>query len=225
MIEKYKALRGGLLQYHSAIVIGIVFFYFVGLIGMLLPSVQAKFFTLTPVALLFGAVLVLLFHRGDRNWRTVYVFSLIAVLGFGVEVAGVTTHLIFGNYYYGNGLGVKLFETPLIIGLNWALLVYFTASIVHKLKVSVLLKILVASCLMLVYDIIMEQVAPHIDMWHWQWGVIPLQNYVAWFVIALFFQTLVFLSKLTFKNAISLSLFVCQLVFFLLLYISFHFIA
>jgi len=60
--------------------------------------------------------------------RTDFYISLIAVsiIGFLIEVIGVKTGYIFGRYYYGQSLGYHLLSVPLLIGLNWGVLLYST---------------------------------------------------------------------------------------------------
>lgn len=115
------------------------------------------------------------------------VFTFIYLIGFFVEVLGVNTGIIFGNYIYGEGLGTKVFNTPLIIGLNWLLLVYITASVLENKKLLVPVKIILGAAMMLGYDFIIEQLAPELNMWDWKNNTIPVSNYVAWFFIAAFF--------------------------------------
>ncbi len=133
------------------------------------------------------------------------------------EVTGVNTGLVFGHYKYGSGLGFKLFETPLLIGVNWLFLTYASASMLRGFKVNQNLVVILAPLLMLAYDLVLEQVAPKMDMWAWQNDVIPLQNYVAWFVIAFIFVALLRIFKINLENRISKVLLACQFVFFVIL--------
>ena len=98
--------------------------YMVGLTGFLLPQWQAYFEGLTPINLLFAAGMVFAFHKG---WSKPFIAYLAAVFAAGwlVELLGVKTGLIFGEYHYDDGLGFKILDIPLIIGLNWVLLIYF----------------------------------------------------------------------------------------------------
>jgi putative membrane protein len=148
---------------------------------------------------------------------------LIFLLSYFIEVIGVSTQMIFGNYIYGNGLGVKILNTPIMIGINWAMLVYCTASITDKLSIHSILKISIASILMLIYDIIMEHVAPYLDMWYWKGGAIPLQNYIAWFLLAVLFQSLIKGASIKVRNQMASTIFVCQALLFILLSIFFYF--
>ena len=197
-----------------------VVFYIVGIAGMLLPFSFLLFVKLIPVALLLSSLALAFFHK-NFNLKTLLVFISIYIIGFFVEVAGVNTGLIFGNYIYGESLGIKLFNTPLIIGINWLLLVYITASILELSKLTMLLKILFGAFLMLGYDLIIEQIAPILDMWTWQNEKVPLKNYVTWFLLALVFHTAIQVFKIKAKNKLAPVILVCQVLFFLVLLIYF----
>ena len=129
------------------------------------------------------------------------------------------TGLLFGAYSYGENLGLKVWDTPLIIGANWFFLVYTSAAIFEKTKIPTALKILLASSSMLVYDIVMEQVAPKLDMWSWKNVAVPFQNYITWFLIAVVFHIGLKLLKIKIKNKLALAVLLCQFIFFVLLFI------
>lgn len=197
-----------------------IIFYLVGIVGMLLPFSFPLFLKLIPLALLLSSAALVLFHA-HFNTKSIIVFSIIYLLGFFVEVAGVNTGVIFGAYHYGESLGLKLFNTPLIIGLNWLLLVYISSSLLEKAKMHKVLKIILASAILLGYDLIIEQIAPNLDMWYWHDDDVPLQNYLAWFLIAVVFHTLIKIFKIKTSNKLALVILICQVVFFLTLLVSF----
>ena len=195
----------------------LLLFYAVGVAGMIVPASSALFRQLIPWALLFSFLVLGAFHQGHVSAKQLMVFLFIYLAGFVVEAVGVNTGLIFGQYVYGNGLGPKLLGTPLIIGLNWLYMVYSTAAIMNKYKIAHWLRIPIAAALMLLYDLVLEQVAPALDMWHWANGQIPLQNYGAWFLMALFFHSIIALTKIKIKNRMASLILACQFVFFGLL--------
>jgi putative membrane protein len=192
-------------------------FYLVGIFGTLISSSHNFFLLIFPWALLLSFLVVLLYNKSEIDLRTIMVVAITAVSGFLIEVAGISTHLIFGNYTYGNTLGLKLFETPLIIGVNWALLVFATGSVVHPLKIPVVARILFASLLMVIYDILLEFAAPLLGMWSWADDSVPLRNYVAWFVIAAGFHSLFKVMRIKTYSSLALPVLICQVVFFIVL--------
>ncbi|MDC0584441.1 carotenoid biosynthesis protein [Bacteroidales bacterium] len=197
----------------------IVVFYFIGIVGFMFPPTKEIFIKLIPFALLLSFGLLMLFNETEINKKTLIAFSIILTVSFMVEAIGVKTGMIFGNYTYGNGLGFQLFNTPLIIAINWLFMVYASAVVVRKIKVKSFLKVILASCVMVVYDGILEQMAPKLDMWKWDGDVVPIQNYVAWFIFALLFHFILGRMKIDIKNKIAKMLFFCQFLFFVILFL------
>ncbi len=195
----------------------ILIFYCIGITGMLIPYTFPFFKTLTPYALLLMAVLLAAYHRGKANVRSLIIFSAILLLGFVTEAIGVNKGILFGRYNYGKGLGLKVLNTPVIIGLNWWLLTYVTASIFENYKIKSLYKIIFASISMLAYDIILEQIAPKLDLWYWENNRIPLKNYVAWLIIAIIFQLFIRIFRINTLNNLSVYIYFSQFVFFIVL--------
>jgi len=221
-MNQIRQIVSSLRSHYNAVAGFFVIFYLVGITGMLIPFTFPLFVKLIPLALLLSAVGFLVFHT-DFSARTWILFILIYLAGFFVEVVGVNTGKIFGNYSYGESLGITIFKTPLIIGINWLLLVYLTSSTTELLKVSSGIKIFLASGIMLGYDIIIEPLAPQLDMWTWANNQIPVRNYIAWFVLALIFTSLIKIVGVKTRNKLAPVLLVCQLLFFIILLVTFHF--
>jgi bisanhydrobacterioruberin hydratase len=192
-------------------------FYAVGIAGIVHPSTFSFFTNLIPIVILSSLLLLFLYHKGTPGLKLTYIFSFIFIVGFFIEVAGVNTGIIFGNYQYGNSLGFKVFNTPVIIGLNWVLLIYLSAAVFQKTNFHSVIKVLLASIIMVFYDVFLEQVAPIMDMWYWENNEIPFQNYLAWFVISLFFHALVHTFKVKLENKIATALLISQFLFFIIL--------
>lgn len=192
----------------------ILIFHIVGLVGFWInPS---YFQSLTPVNLSLSLVLVLLMSN-QSNWKFYAVFFATGLFGFFIEVLGVKTELIFGSYHYGNSFGYKLFSVPLLIGVNWAMLLYSTSQWV-SFK-SNWLNVLSGSALMVFLDFFMEQSCSRFDFWYWKNAQIPYQNYIAWFFISLILNYF-FQKTLQVKNNITAKAFyVIELLFFMLLYL------
>lgn len=196
-----------------------IIFYSVGVVGMLLPATADYFQQLTPFALLLSFTVLSLSDVSENRRKLLFYLLFIYLSSFAIEVAGVYTGVIFGTYSYGVNLGVKLWETPLIIGANWFFLVYTSAAIFEKTRITPVLKVLLASTSMLVYDIVMEQVAPKLDMWDWKHPSVPFQNYFTWFLIAIVFHIGLRWLKIRIKNKLALAVLLCQFIFFVLLFI------
>lgn len=190
--------------------------YFFGIIGLQLPFSLEYFKALTPLNLLLTAAILFAFHT---HWNRAFGLfcGLTYLTGFFVEVAGVATGALFGQYAYGPTLGLKWWNVPLIIGLNWLVLIYVTGIITAQFSISKPVKALLASCLMVLLDIFIEPVAIAFDFWRWEGGQIPFRNYVAWFVISFILHLLFFYLPFRKENPAAKFLYLLQLVFFLIL--------
>lgn len=198
-----------------------VIFYIVGFLGLVIPISHQLFLKLFPLALVLSFVVILFFNQDPFDQKTIIVLTLIGILSYLIEVTGVYTHIIFGNYKYGESLGIKLLNTPLLIGVNWVMLTYSGSSIAERISVPSSMKILIASALILIYDLILEQIAPVVDMWSWKNNIVPVRNYIAWFVIALVFQTFIRIAGIKTRNSIAWKIILIQAIFFLLLIMFF----
>ncbi|WP_394335953.1 carotenoid biosynthesis protein [Brumimicrobium salinarum] len=132
------------------------------------------------------------------------------------EWLGVHTGLLFGNYIYGNNLGPLWYGVPIIIGVNWIMLVIISGSIAERLKTHWLLKAFLGTLLMLALDVLIEPVAVQSDYWVWS-GEIPLSNFLGWALIAFVIQILYFSMKLGEQNKVATVLYFIQIVFFSIL--------
>jgi bisanhydrobacterioruberin hydratase len=194
-------------------------FYLVGVLGLSFTETRPLFIRLVPFALILGFAGVLLFHEAKWELKTLTAFVLVYISGFVIESVGVNTGLIFGEYIYGKTLGFQIFETPLIIGMNWLFLVYVSSSLTERLNSGRFISFLLPPVLMVIYDMVLEQVAPDLGMWNWKNEVIPLQNYIAWFVVAFIFVLVFGLFNIKTSNKIAPLIFILQFLFFLLLMI------
>lgn len=194
----------------------LILVYVSGSIGFALaPDFFGPF---TPYTLLFTCI-VFLYYQPLENKKIIYSFFIIAALGFLIEVLGVKTKLIFGAYQYGNGLGFKLFDVPLIISLNWALLI--TASIITISRFSKNKHFVLACSAVLItgIDFIIEQVASKLDFWKFDEGLPGLHNYIGWTIVG-YVLPLFFYSDLVKGNkTIALVILVLQILFFTTNYI------
>jgi putative membrane protein len=191
----------------------LLIFFTVGIAGMAIPGTRDLFLGLFPFALVLSFASLLVFSFDLLSVRSLTSILAVIILGFLIEAAGVSTGKIFGNYRYGDTLGPKFLDTPLIIGINWAMMVFTTYSITDRLKVDPFIKILTASLLMVFYDFFLEKVAGRIDMWHWENTMVPVQNYLAWFIISFLFHALIKLNRFKAFFYLALPLFLCQTVF------------
>lgn len=189
--------------------------YIVGIIGMTLP-IRDSFALLTPLNLTLSLALVLRHHA---HWTPRFIVTIIvcAIAGYASEVIGVHTGLIFGDYHYGSTLGLQWLEVPLILTINWLMLLYCAAMVINHFwhHFHPVLKAALSAMLMVALDVLIEPVAMKLDFWMWAGGHIPLQNFAGWFVIALLLQLLLQYSMpRDTRNHMAVLLFGLQILFF-----------
>jgi putative membrane protein len=194
-----------------------IIFYIVGTLGTASAVTRDLFISLTPLALLLSFLAVIIYHNSFNYSKELIIFTSISIAGFLIEAVGVKTGRIFGNYTYGEGLGIKILNTPLMIGINWGLLVYCTAAIVERFQIHAVFKILISSSVMVIYDVIMEQAAPVMDMWSFEGGSVPVRNYTSWFLLAVIFHSIVKLTGIRTVNRIAPFILYIQALFFIVL--------
>lgn len=139
---------------------------------------------LVPWHLLLMTVVIIYSHN-QVNTKFLLFALLISVACFGAELMGVHTGLLFGNYSYGDTLGIKLFGVPLMIGVNWFLLIYATGVLMQQRSrvKSIYIRILAGALLLVLLDVLIEPVAIRFNYWHWADNTIPLKNYGCWFLL------------------------------------------
>ena len=105
----------------------LIIIYLVGIIGLSSGKFRSSFQYLTPYTLLISAFILFIFHK-KWNEKHILAFVLVFLGGLIIEIIGVRTGYIFGNYNYGNVLGIKVYDTPIVIGVNWLMLIYLVFS-------------------------------------------------------------------------------------------------
>jgi putative membrane protein len=191
----------------------IILFHLVGFLGFFF-GYKELFTSLIPFHLLL-MLLLLVWSYNAFNSRFAL---LIYCLGFGIEYLGVHTGLIFGSYQYGDALGLKLAGIPLLIGVNWVLLIFAAGCAIQYTSIKyTVIKSALAATLLVVLDTFIEPVAIRFDYWYWESVSIPLQNYVAWFLFSFGCFYLFFNRRIAPKNPVALVLLLAQFLFFIAL--------
>lgn len=204
------ALRQRRLRWAQGI---LLLFHVTGFVGLAFSGNSDFFLRFMPLTLLLTLGLLLSFQ--PRRTAAFWVFcAVVAVAGFLVEVVGIRTGLLFGEYTYGAALGLQWLDVPLIIGVNWLILVYSAGILATYLPVPGFVRAVVAAGLMVGLDACIEPVAVHYDFWRWQYDVIPLLNFKGWFAVSLILQ--VYFNRVEFekRNALAPFVFMVQLLFF-----------
>jgi bisanhydrobacterioruberin hydratase len=214
---------------HITITVALVIHGF-GIVGILIPTYKEWFIACTPINLIL--MTALLFIQQEKVDHKFWIFFAICFfIGFLAELVGVHTGFLFGDYAYGNVLGPKLGDVPILIGMNWFVVVYCAGSFMEKLHhkvatasattvgpIFVTISIVIDGALIAtLFDYFMEPVAISLGYWHWNSLEIPMYNFICWFMLsALLLLTMRKLSVST-KNHFAIHLLIIQTLFFLLL--------
>ncbi len=209
-------------------------FHVSGLIGILFSPYKDWFVNNTPVNLLVMTGL-LVWNQEKINRNLLLFFVLTCSVGMITEIIGVNTGLLFGNYSYGSVMGIKIGGVPLLIGLNWFVVVFCCIVIMEQMHQWVKAKyetlgqptmsaklenisIIVDGAMMAAFfDWIMEPVAVKLGFWQWHSVSIPLYNYLCWFAIAALLIGISRKLPIPKRNDFAVHLLIIQALFFLTL--------
>lgn len=162
----------------------------VGTVGHAVPATLPLMLALTPGFLLATGALATAPSVAAYGWRFALWVTGSYVFTFAAEAVGVATGAVFGEYAYGPTLGWAWRGVPLVIALNWVLVVNGAVALTSRALPPETgpwrrpALALLAGALAAAFDFILEPAAIRLDYWHWAGGAIPLQNYAAWFVLA-----------------------------------------
>ncbi len=208
-----------------------ILFHVVGLIGILIFK-NDFFIKATPFNLLLSFSLLFWTQQKKNNWFYLFVIATL-IIGFFVEWVGVNTGYLFGNYDYGNVLGYKWQQVPIVIGINWFIIIYCcgisiqtlllklsgqlqteNATVKYLKAISVLTD---GATLAVLFDWLMEPVAVKLGFWKWEAAVIPVYNYICWFIISMVLLLLFHRCRFNKQNIFAINLLLIQIMFFLIL--------
>ena len=199
--------------------LSIFFLWLINISGFFgITSDQSEFFLSTTPYVLSLTLLLLLINHDLSDKKSKIGLILIFFLGLIVEMLGVNYGFFFGEYSYGANFGPKIYEVPYVIGFNWVLLIIATGSLSDKLiKGKEIYKILFASSLMVLIDLLMELSAPKLDYWEFVISPVPFSNYFWWFIFSICFQYIFFKTVNSKEYKLSSNILVIQFIFFAML--------
>ena len=199
-----------------------IIFFLVGVAGHVYTPTFPLMMTLTPFVLLVFGLGSMAFPVAEIKKRgQLKIFLIWGVLTYGLtfalEAIGSATGLIFGAYWYEETLGFSFLGVPLVIGFNWTLIVLALSAFLSEKIPNIFLSALATGIGAMVFDYIMEPIAIAFNYWEWEGGDIPIQNYIAWFIIATVFSIFYRLCKIELRSRFLLAYVGIQACFFLLL--------
>ena len=219
-------------KYQVATFIALLF-HTIGLIGILF--IKIDFFVQSTVINLLLMFALLVWTQKEKNISFLLFFFLVFLLGIGAEMIGVNTAALFGKYHYGNVLALKVMNVPIMIGINWFVIIYCCGISIHTLLMKAINRIATdagkkpmrlkamsvivdGATLAVFFDWVMEPVAVKLGYWQWgEGGDVPGFNYFSWFIVSVLLLAIFQFSKFDKQNKFAVNLLLIQLMFFLLL--------
>ena len=210
-----------------------IFFHAIGLAGMLFTD-NNFFVQSTPFNLLLSFFLLVWTHP-EKNKSFYFFIGIVFIVGFLSEVVGVNTGLLFGEYHYSKILGIQLFQVPILIAVNWFIIIYCSGICTHallsrviqrvakdnnepSLKLKAMSVIFYGASLAFLFDWLMEPVAIKLGFWTWGGdGSIPFYNYFCWLLISILLLTIFNFFNFRKENKFAVNLLLTQALFFLIL--------
>lgn len=205
-------------------------FHITGALGILFTPYKDWFVNNTPLVLV---TMFFLLSKSQTVLSKKYplFYTIVFIIGMLTEMIGVNTGLLFGHYAYGEVLGPKLYGVPILIGLNWFIIVFCAGSIFNQITIllqakfnikitKTMLAIMVViggATLATCFDMILEPVAIKLHFWTWEHGQIPLFNYICWFVISAVMLSFNVVLKISYANPFASKLLMIEALFFLVL--------
>lgn len=198
----------------KAIIVIIYIYFITGVVWHLFPITKGMVVVLTPFGLFFFPFLIFFLERKTINLRTLIWLTHVFVLTIIFEIIGVKTDLIFGSYFYEDTLGIKIWGVPVLIGINWMMIIYGLFSFTGKyFNVNKLALSLITGSFAVLFDFILEPVAIKLNYWEWNSVSVPVLNYISWFVISFLFASVGFYMN-TKKSRLVIHYLFAQFLFF-----------
>ena len=211
-----------------------VLFHLIGLIGFLFFD-RHFFSACTPVNMLISFFLILWTQKAKNRFFLIFIATTF-VVAFIVETIGVHTGALFGKYVYGTALGIAYNRVPLIIGINWIIIIYCSGISIQILLLKAINRVasdtnsppLVLKALSVIadgatlavtMDWLMEPVAVKLGFWKWVEADagIPFYNYISWVVVSMLLLLVFHFCRFDKQNKFAVNLLLIQAMFFLIL--------
>ncbi|MBK8982626.1 MAG: carotenoid biosynthesis protein [Ignavibacteria bacterium] len=199
----------------KAAIIYIIFI--VGIAGHLSEATRTFMIILTPYVLILTGFLVLIFSKVFNNKKFLLWFLISYLITLLLEIAGVRTGLIFGEYIYGDVLGFSIAGVPLIIGFNWIFVILGGIGVGSKISGNKISVAVIAGITAVIFDYVLEPAAVRLNYWNWLSGEIPMQNYLSWYIITLLISLMFGFFNVNISFKFFIHYLIAQFIFFLIL--------
>lgn len=178
---------------------------------------ETFFFPKSPFTMVYIMFMMVWWFPVNKIY-TIGLFFICFAIGMLTEWIGIHTAWLFGDYRYLNNLGIKLDGVPLLIGVNWGILVFITHILAGHYYKNKWLRAMLGATLMVIMDYFLEQICAHAGFWEFTNGA-GWYNYICWFAIGYVLQLLASRFQLQGDKRVALNLYLVQTLFAAILWI------
>ncbi|NJK97506.1 MAG: carotenoid biosynthesis protein [Bacteroidales bacterium] len=167
-----------LFKRNAVVVFLLTLFFAVGIIAHLIPYTRNMVLGLTEIFLISvnSIAIYYVFIDNKYKWEKLLLWLVITYLStLLIEIVGVKTGQVFGSYVYGSTMKIKVFQVPVVIALNWVVLILGSHSLIASFVKNAIFRIFLSSLFLVLLDYFIEPVAINFDYWSWFGSEIPLE--------------------------------------------------
>lgn len=199
----------------------LILLFLIGLVGYAVPLTKEIIHQTTEPFLYFTGLLTLAFsvYRNLHKKKYILIILLIFLTTMALEITGVATGKIFGSYYYGELFHLKIASVPIIIGINWTIVILGAYSISNNLMKGSAFLLILMPVFILLFDFLLEPIAMNLDYWQWADNIVPLRNYVVWVITSVLISVVLYSSGYKVRTPLIERLWIIQMIFFFGLHI------
>jgi putative membrane protein len=100
------------------------------------------------------------------------------------------------------------------------LLTYSASVLMQRSRLkSMFLRIILGSLILVLLDLLIEPVAVRLDYWYWVGDVIPLKNYLSWFLASVVMLSIYEFFRFKYQSVVAPVFLLIQFIFFGILYL------
>ena len=178
------------------LVVSCAFLFISGYFVVRFPDVEGASYASYGFNLLIALPAFIALVRQLGAARGTVALVAVALFGYLIEGFGVATHLPYGEFYYGEPLGPRMFDlVPYLLPLSYVPLVIGAVAMVAGAG-TIARRIILGGLALVVIDGVLDPGAVSLGFWIWPDGGpyygVPLSNYVGWLISGLIASALVF---------------------------------
>ena len=135
-------------------------------------------------------------YKSKKPSQSIMILLGLYIFAILFETFAIKTGWPYGNFYYGDSIGYRFFNTtPWTVGFAFPpilLLAYYVGQKLHQKKLYLYL---VAGITAMLVDLVLDPAATTLKLWVWEKGGpfygVPLQNFVGWVIAGFIGATII----------------------------------